>query len=216
MPQRTDPFRLLRAGAATVVILALAAGAHVAGGGSLPVPVLLAALGAFTLAGVSITSGRRFRPASLFLVLGAGQIGLHGAFMLLAPGGCPPDLASAHAGGHHGGVHPAATAAAAACLPDGADGTGPAAALFTGQHGAGPAFFLAHLAAVALTAWVLARGEDALHATVAWLRPLFRLPVPARLPATRAAAIAGPASAAVPTRYSTARPLRGPPSYALA
>ncbi|MCC3292248.1 hypothetical protein [Arthrobacter sp. zg-Y1110] len=206
MPQRTDPFRLLRAGVATAVIFALATGAHLAGGGMLPEPVLLIALAAFTLAGVSITAGRRFRPGSLFLVLGAAQLGLHEAFGLLTSGvQCLPGAST-----HHG---------VAVVCPEAAPLPGTQASLsglHALQHDAGPALFLAHLAAVALSALVLARGEGALHATAAWLRPLFTPPAPVTFRPVRPPAISGPAAGTPRTRYCSARPLRGPPSYALA
>ncbi|MCC9175749.1 hypothetical protein [Arthrobacter sp. zg-Y179] len=204
MPQRTDPFRLLRAGIATAVIFALATGAHLAGGGILPEPVLLIALAAFTLAGVSITAGRRFRPGSLFLVLGAAQLGLHEAFDLLTSGvQCLPGAST-----HHG---------VAVVCPEAAPLPGAALSGFHAlQHDAGPALFLAHLAAVALSALVLARGEDALHATAAWLRPLFTPPAPTRFQPVRPQAISGPAAGTPRARFCSARPLRGPPSYALA
>ncbi|UWX97469.1 hypothetical protein N2K95_01890 [Arthrobacter zhaoxinii] len=209
MPQRTDPFRLLRAAVATAVIVALAAGAHLAGGGMLPDPILLVALAAFTLAGVSITAGRRFRPGSLVLVLGAAQLGLHGAFRVLTSGvQCQPGAPV-----HHG--------VAVLCPEPGALADAGAAHQLTGlsplHTDAGPALFLAHLAAVVLSALALARGEDALHATAAWLRPLFAPPAPVSLPVFRTAgAITGPAAGTPGMRYCSARPLRGPPSYALA
>ncbi|WP_146364067.1 hypothetical protein [Arthrobacter yangruifuii] len=209
MPQRTDPFRLLRAGAATAVILALAVGAHTAGGGTLPAPILLFALGVFTLAGVTITAGRRFRPVSLLAVLGAAQFGLHGAFRVLGSGvQCVPGAPA-----HHGMT---------LVCPEPGPLTGAASAhqlsgLHTLPHDAGPVLFLAHLAAVVLSALALARGEDALHATAGWLRPLFTPQAPVPVRAVRAAAvISGPAAGTPRTRYCSARPLRGPPSYALA
>ena len=178
MRQRTDPFRLLRAGIATAVIFALATGAHLAGGGMLPEPVLLFALAAFTLAAVSITAGRRFRPGSLFLVLGAAQLGLHEAFGTLTSGvQCLPGTSP-----HHG----VAVVCPEAVPPPGAGGGTALAGLHTLQHDAGPALFLAHLAAVMLSTLALARGEEALHATAAWLRPLFAPPAPVTLrPVTR-------------------------------
>ena len=203
MPQRTDPFRLLRAAAASAVILALAVGAHTAAGGTLPAPVLLFALGAFTLAGVTATAGRRFRPGRLFLVLGAAQLGLHQAFALLTPANpvsCTPGPGH---GGHHGAVLD--------CLPAAV----PAAAGH-GLHDAGPALFLAHLAAVVLTTLALARGEDALHAAAAWLRPLFTAPVPHTFRIIRPAAVPAPTPGRARSRHCPARPVRGPPSYALA
>ena len=211
MPTRTDPFRLIRAGVATAVILALAVGAHTAGGGTLPAPVLLLALAAFTLAGVSVTAGRRFRPGSLFLVLGAAQLVLHQAFDLLTPAGAVPCLPAASGHGSHGTAADCLPAAAAV-LPNPAEHghAGP------GLHDVGPALFLAHLAAVVLTTLALARGEDALHAAAAWLRPLFVSPAPLPFPAARPAAISGPDAGTLRAPFSSARPLRGPPSYALA
>lgn len=206
MPQRADPFRLLRAAAATAVILALAVGAHTAAGGTLPAPVLLFALGTFTFAGVTATAGRRFRPGRLFLVLGAAQLGLHQAFALLTPANpvtCIPGPGGPALSGHHGAVLD--------CLPAAV----PAAAGH-GLHDAGPALFLAHLAAVVLSTLALARGEDALHAAATWLRPLFTAPAPHPFLIARPAAVAAPAPGRARSRHCPARPVRGPPSYALA
>ena len=210
MPTRTDPFRLLRSAVATAVILALAVGAHAAGGGTLPAPALLLGLAAFTLAGVSVTAGRRFRPGSLFLVLGAAQLVLHQAFDLLTPVGPVPCLPAASGHGSHG--------AAAGCLPAAAAVLpGPAGHEHAGSglHDAGAALFLAHLAAVVLTTLALARGEDALHAAAAWLRPLFSIPAPLPFRTARPAAISGPDAGTLRPPFCSARPLRGPPSYAL-
>ncbi|MDM7991621.1 hypothetical protein [Arthrobacter sp. zg-Y877] len=208
MPQRTDPFRLLRSAVVAAVIFALAAGAHVAGGGVLPEPVLLLALAAFTLAGTSATAGRRLPAGSLFLVLAAAQLGLHGAFRVLTSGvHCLPGAST-----HHG-VAMVCPAPAAGVQELGAHQL---SGLHTFQHDAGTALFLAHLAAVVLSALALARGEDALHATAAWLRPLFTVPAPVRFRIVRPAAAPRPAVGTTRTRYCPATPLRGPPSLALA
>ncbi|WP_305478293.1 hypothetical protein [Pseudarthrobacter sp. R1] len=68
------PFHLLRSSAVATVILTLAVGAHLAGGGGLPAPVIL---------------------------LAGGQLALHGVFTAFAPftaGAAPTGAAAPHAG----------------------------------------------------------------------------------------------------------------------
>jgi hypothetical protein len=73
--------------------------------------------------------------------------------------------------------------------------------------------FVAHVAATAVCALLLARGEDALWALAAWLRPLVRLPE-ATAPDAGGPAVPGPpqVSPCSPWRNLRQDSLRGPPS----
>ncbi|MFE4195561.1 hypothetical protein ACFRJ9_06835 [Paenarthrobacter sp. NPDC056912] len=163
-------FRLLRTAVIASLIFGLAAGGHLAGGGALPDPAILLGLCALTVLPVAILTKFRLSFPALAGLLGAGQAWLHWAFHSLsaAPAGAAP--VSGH--GHHA--------------------AGPMLAAFgSGNHVQAPAddwqMFAAHALATIVTAVVLARGERALWALTAWLRPLMKLPepcviVPARVP----------------------------------
>lgn len=195
------PHRLLRGFAATAVVLCLSMGAHVAGGGVLPAPAILGLLGALTLAAVMGASRRSFRAVPLLALLGAGQLVLHEAFAVLSvPVSCVPV-----SGPHHGMD---SSGAGISCAPL------EAAAHVHSTAGAVPALALlaAHAAATAATAVVLARGEDALWATAAWLRPLFQVPAPA--PVLTPFYLSFPEAAPGPRLelHCPPRLLRGPPA----
>lgn len=195
------PHRLLRGSAATAVVLCLSMGAHVAGGGMLPEPALLALLGALTLAAVMAASRRSFRTVPLLALLGAGQMALHEAFAVLSvPVACTPVSGSHHGTGISGSGISCAPLEAAAHVHTTA---GPVPAL---------ALLAAHVAATVATAVVLARGEDALWATAAWLRPLFQIPapLPVRTPFSLSYADAAPGPRI--RLHCPPRLLRGPPA----
>ncbi|WP_155853972.1 hypothetical protein [Arthrobacter sp. H5] len=151
--------RILRASATAVVVLSLATGAHLAGGGQLPGLLILAALAAATLLAVTVAAQRKLSLPAVLGILGIGQFVLHQAFnTLTTTTACLPAP-----GGHYGmqQVHCAPTGlehAHAGAAPDGA------------------LMLAAHAAAVVITALMLHRGEAALVLTVQWLRPLFALP----------------------------------------
>ncbi|WP_411375507.1 hypothetical protein ACLH0K_03675 [Arthrobacter sp. MPF02] len=159
---RRTPFHLVRSSALAGVILTLAAGAHVAGGGQLPAPgILLAVLALTALVSTAATRLRLSFPA-IGALLGAGQLALHELFSMLST----PALAAGPAAPHHGHQHGGA-------LPE---------LVFVAGHTApaesGPAQLMlaAHLLATLASAFLLAKGEDALWALAAWLRPLTGLP----------------------------------------
>lgn len=153
-------YRLLRTVLIGSITLGLAAGGHLAGGGSLPGPAILAALCALTVLPVSVLTKFRLSLPVLAGMLGAGQAWLHWAFHAFS--GSAPLGASALSG--HARHVPALE-------PLGAAGS---------AHGAAGDWqmFAAHTVATVATAVVLARGEQALWALAAWLRPLAQLPVP--------------------------------------
>jgi hypothetical protein len=188
-------YRLLRTGLITSTIVGLAAGGHVAGGGALPQPAILLALCALTVLPVSVLTKFRLSFPVLAGLLAAGQGWLHWAFQALSasvPAGSP--VASGHA--QH-----------ATMLP--MDSFGSAASAHTGDW----QMLAAHAVATVVTAFVLARGEQALWALAAWLRPLAQLSapfaiIPARVPGPCVAPIVLPRDQLV--RRMPAR--RGPPS----
>ncbi|MCX2748349.1 hypothetical protein OOZ51_11045 [Arthrobacter sp. MI7-26] len=154
------PFHAIRSGALAVAIVALAAGAHVLAGGELPVaPVLLAVL-AFT--GLVTTLATRFKLGflSVAALLGAGQLALHEAFTAFGP------LAVAAPGSpaHHMGVEHLAPALATGTMHLHELDTPLSWLMLTG-----------HALATAASAFLLARGEQALWQLAAWLRPLLQL-----------------------------------------
>jgi hypothetical protein len=190
-------FRLFRTGLIGSLVIGLAAGGHLAGGGELPTAAILAALSAVTLVPVAALTRFRLSFPALIGLLGAGQLWLHWAFDAL--GGAPASVAvlPGHAGHTGAAREPAFLGAAAESVHT------------TASDGV---MFVAHAIATVCTALVLARGERVLAALASWLQPLFRrpepavilpervpapLPVPAVLPRTRA-------GVRLPTR-------RGPP-----
>ena len=140
--------RLARAAAFGVATLALAAGAHVAGGGGLPSMTILALLAVpVSVAAVALT-GHRCGPVQLLAAMTVAQVLLHQTLMALtvqAPGGMagpmPPVSASAM-GGH---------------VMAQAEGWSVAVA-----DGWSVTMTAAHVAATVVTALLLARGEQAL------------------------------------------------------
>jgi hypothetical protein len=156
------PFHFLRSSAVATVILALAAGAHLAGGGELPAPaILLAVLALTALASTSATRHRLGFP-SMAALLGGGQLVLHELFTAFGPSVAEagPITAASHEG-HFPGAGILAPAAAH---------------LHEGDAANGPLMLAAHALATVVCAILLARGEAALWALSAWLRPLVALP----------------------------------------
>jgi hypothetical protein len=138
--------RLLRIGVLGGTSLLLAAGAHSAGGGALPGPGLLVVVAAVLGLAALVVTQRRCRFPLLLVLLGGQQLALHAVFTAATnvSAACVP-----MAGGvpHHGSL------AGAACLPVAGVAAG------TPMLMSGPSMWLAHLAAVAATAWLLSRGE---------------------------------------------------------
>ncbi len=188
------PFRFPRAVAVTAAVFALAAGAHVLAGGVLPGPAIALGLLVLVLAPVMVLTRIRITAPVMAVLLGAGQLALHEAFDALSVS----SGFTAVPGGHLHGTGPAL----------------PSAAALMPEHAAAPGalMLVLHAAATLATALLLARGEAALWALAAWLRPLIRLltavliPDWPRLPA--------PHPTVVPSRWRSLRlpALRGPPS----
>ncbi|WP_248762764.1 hypothetical protein [Pseudarthrobacter sp. SSS035] len=194
------PFHFLRAASLSAGILTLAAGAHVAGGGDLPAPgILLAVLALTVLAATTATRLRLNFPAMLG-VLGAGQFILHEAFTVFSSAGTAVGTAAS-------GLHNAHRAGAAAPV-----------FVATGHvHDPGSAGFLmllTHALATGACALLLARGEAALWALAAWLRPLVRLPEAVTPDAGTPRAVPGPPAVLPlrPWRNLRQHSRRGPPS----
>lgn len=182
------------------VILTLAAGAHLAGGGGLPAPVILLAVIALTaLASTAATRLQLGFPAMAALLAG-GQLALHFVFTAFAPLAAHP--APTGAAAPHAGHLPVTATVTPAALLVGTD------AEFT------PLMLGAHALATLGCAVLLAKGETALWALAAWLRPL------SALPHAMASDAAPPPLAAFPTAAAPLHPWRnlrqdsrrGPPS----
>lgn len=157
--------RLFRSVLVSMCMMSLAAGAHVVGGGSLPPAILVVALAVFALVPVTLLAGRRLSLPVLTGLLFAGQILLHSAFEMFS------NAASCLGGtGHGAGFNHASTTAH--CVPEGSGQILPHMI----DAGASPLMLAAHLGAAGVILWMLARGEDAFWALIAWLRPLVRLP----------------------------------------
>ena len=151
------PFRFSRAVVLTAAIFILAAAAHVFAGGSLPEPAIACGLLVLTLAPVMVLTSVKICAPAMAAALGSAQIVLHGAFNALSV-----SVGFSPVGGEH--LHGAGSSSL------------PAASLMAG-HPAEPAFpmLALHALATLLTALALARGEAALWALAAWLRPLLLL-----------------------------------------
>lgn len=195
------PFRLMRTALIGSIILGLAAGGHLAGGGNLPTPAILTALCALTILPVAVLTRTRLSLPVLAGLLGTGQLCLHWAFCGLSGASPAAPLQSGHAG--HVPLAPA---------PD-------TMSAISSTHAAASDWqmLVAHTVATLGTALVLARGEQALWALAAWLRPLIQLPAP-----TATHPLRTPAPCTTPTVRPRALPAlllpsrRGPPALVAA
>ncbi|KZM34804.1 hypothetical protein [Oerskovia enterophila] len=183
LTQVAGPLRVARAGLVATLVLALAALAHRVGGGTLPDPLILAALAAFTMAGATFAARFRLTFARLVAVLGTGQVALHYGLGFGAGVTCAPaaGAAAGHAG-HGAAAQVSACASGTPLLPDGV-------AHLPHETPAGAWMVLAHVLATLVVALVVAHGERALGLLLAWLAPrtaltdmLPALPVAHRLP----------------------------------
>ncbi len=106
-PDRSQPWVLARLVAVSSTMLALAAGAHVAGGGALPSGAGLALLVSLTVGLSAVLAQRRLRLVSLLPVAAAWQWLLHEGFSLgsSASSGSVAALSTGHAG-HAGSAGP--------------------------------------------------------------------------------------------------------------
>lgn len=208
------PLRVARAALVATLVLALTALAHRLGGGALPDPLVIAALGALTLAGTTAAARLRFTPARLVVLLGGAQLALHEALTVLAPSGtCHASGVAGHPG------HAAAVAGSVVCavpsatgLPDaGASLAHPAHLAASGTAGAW--MLAAHAAATIVLAVVLSYGERALERFLAWVTPRVALPGPVLVaPTGRRGVAPRPAPRVASLWRSSTAPTRGPPS----
>lgn len=190
------PFRFPRTVALTGAIFALAAGAHVLAGGSLPQPAIVTGLVALVLAPVMILSKIRINAPFMAALLGVGQLVLHEAFnaFSVSTGFTPAE-----------GIH----------VHDLAQSHSPTGAVIPVEHAAVPGglMLVLHAAATLATALVLARGEAAVWALAAWLRPLVRILAAVAIPEWPH--LPAPATVVIPFRWRNLRlpSLRGPPAF---
>ncbi len=194
------PFHFLRAASLSTGVLTLAAGAHVAGGGDLPSPGILLAVLALTVLAATTATRLRLNFPAMLTVLGAGQFILHEAFTAFSSSGTAVSATAS-------GPHDAHLAGAAA----------PVIAASGHIHDSGSAgilMLLTHSLATAACALLLAKGEAALWALAAWLRPLVRLPEAVSPDAGTPPAVPGPPAVLPlrPWRNLRQHSRRGPPS----
>ncbi|MGT2461467.1 hypothetical protein [Sinomonas atrocyanea] len=190
-------FRLSRAAVVTAATVLLAVAAHTAAGGALPDPLILLGLLALTLLPTAWLSGKRLTPTTVLGLLGAGQFVLHSAFDCLSESAASLQLSPA--AGH---VHVLGAASPGAPVGH--------------VHGYSPEMFAAHALATLAIGLLIARGEAALWALLAWLSPLVRLLLVRAL--APAAALPAYAPKAFPKIWRGLRlpALRGPPASAAA
>jgi hypothetical protein len=153
-------FRLSRAATVAGATVLLASAAHLAGGGRLPDPLVFFAVLALAFLPAAWLCGKRLTPATVLGLLGSGQLVLHSAFATLSEASATVPQFSPTAGHVHILGAPASAEMAAAGVH---------------VHGDSPAMLAAHILATLAVAFLLAKGEDALWALLAWLRPLVRL-----------------------------------------
>ena len=141
--------RLARAATFGVAVLTIAAGAHVSAGGALPSVTVLALLVVpVTVAALAVTS-RRCGLALLLGSMGAAQVILHQTLMALTTQ-VPSDMASQMS------AHPAAAMGGQAMAQ---------------ADGRSVTMTAAHVLATVVTAFLLARGEQALWQLVSRMLP---------------------------------------------
>ena len=203
------PFRFPRAAAVTAAIFGLAAGAHMLSGGSLPAPEISFGLLALVLAPVMILTKIRITAPVMILLLGSSQLILHEAFDALSVDALSVHGMPVHALSGPAGLTPSSGHLHGVSLLSPAPLTAPLEAAQAGASGA--LMLILHAAATVITALVLARGEAALWALAAWLRPLIQLLAALFVPAWPRLPL--PAPVVIPSRWRTLRlpALRGPP-----
>lgn len=168
-PPPRAPFHGLRAGALATGIATLAAGAHLAGGGTLPPAGIVLALLTLTVLACTAATRLRLGLPAVGALLAGGQLALHEGLTLC--GAAPatgtlqaPLQPTAHTHGSGGFGLPGAVLAHAT------EHVSPA------NPSAAPLMLAAHALATLGCALLLARGEQALWQLAAWLRPLAELP----------------------------------------
>jgi hypothetical protein len=199
MDQRSSSARFVRAVLVSAVILSLAAGAHVIGGGMLPALPILGALGAIVLVPVMVLARSRMSLPVVAGLLGGGQVLLHYAFEALSgSSGCAAIMTAGHT--HH------VESLAVQCA------TPATAAMHILQDGPVSPMLLAHTAATLVATLMIARGDTSLERAAAWARArLLRPSAAAPLPVCRVLFVS--AWAVLPPRWRNVRPecRRGPP-----
>jgi hypothetical protein len=195
MPQ--PPFRLLRAAIFAAVCVSLTLLAHVTAARE-PVPPWAVAAGCVAVFGVvAVLAGHERSLATIFGGLGGGQFALHVWFAAVQP-------SAIEQVGHGHTAVVSVPAASAGAVPSGLGMT------------------LAHVAAAAVSAWWLWRGERAAWWLARWIVALATRPLRPALKLLTAAPAAVPPARIRPHAESAARPpcavlrytvvLRGPPS----
>lgn len=186
------PGRALRSALAAALIVALAASAHSLGGGSVGGPISVAMLLLITAPACWYAAARRLNAGQFALLLGLGQLGLHGVLAAMAPTAAG---SATRLSGHHG-------------IP-GLALSDPASAGHVGGH-LTPNMLGWHVLATVVTALALAYGEALLWFVVEALLATMgkpRLTVPVEAPAAWAAPVR-------PLRLLTGhRSARGPPAW---
>ncbi|AFR31249.1 hypothetical protein [Arthrobacter sp. Rue61a] len=191
------PFRVPRAAAVAVTVLALAAGAHLLAGGELPAFPVMTALAAVVALSAVMLAGTKMTAPVLAGYLGTCQAGLHLAFSALSGAGSPLT------GNSH---HPGSVA-----------GPGIVEASVPHEHlsnDASPGMLGMHIVAVLVTALLMARGEAALWALAAWLRPLIDPPTATPIKAWSWFAFTATETIALRWKGPGQPPARGPPPAA--
>ncbi len=144
--QSRVPFHALRSGAISIVVVLLAAVAHLVGGGELPSAPVLLALVALTTLAATLATRFKLNFFTMAGLLGAGQLALHEAFTALSPIAVSQQQTNHHLGGE--------------AFSTGLDISA------THTHELGTAFgammFVGHVLATIVSAVILAKGEDAL------------------------------------------------------
>lgn len=158
-PHARAPFHALRSAAVGLAAVTLAAGAHVVGGGGLPVPAIMLALLALTGLAATLATRLRLGFPAMASVLGLGQLVLHEALTAFGQAAFTASAAAPH--------HPAAPLNVADAAP---------IHLHTADPSTGATMFVAHALATLATALLLAKGEQALWQLAAWLSPLVDVP----------------------------------------
>lgn len=151
------PLRLPRAGVLALTVLTLAAAAHLGAGGQFPTPAIMMALAAVVGLSAVLLAGLKMTAPLLAAYLGGAQLGLHLGFSTLSASAVPGSEPSRH------------------LLELAATGPLTLESAATHRHlmvDAGSPMTFAHAIATLATAFLLARGEAALWALTAWLRPL--------------------------------------------
>ena len=160
--------RLARATGLAVSAFSLAAGAHLAGGGSMPAGAWWAAILLLVFTGSVLVTGRRLGPVAVVALLGGSQLVLHRAFEFTQPTAvaCVPGMPE-HAGHAAGSVAVCADSSVAGAAMQGMDHS----------MGGGWAMLLAHSVAAVLLGLLLARGEAAVWFLAALVAPRWRVVV---------------------------------------